>query len=169
MRFHRVATLLLEAMFFLAVLSISLLAVAVFFYSFYEVYLLLKKIAFGSITDGEIIGKGLKTVDLMLMGTVFIIIGIGLYELFIAPIRDLPDWLIISDIDQLKNMLIKVLILVMGVSFTGSVVTVGGDSNLLNQGVGIAAVIIALSFFLQVKIIGKKGDKEETPMIGEDK
>ncbi len=156
MRTPRLFVFLLKFIFFVAVFGISLLAVAVFFYSFFEVFLLLKKISTGQITGGEIIGKGLKTIDLMLLGTVFFIIGIGLYELFIQPIEDLPQWLVIRDIDQLKNMLVKVLIVVMGVSFTGDVVTWKGDTDLMGYGIGLGAVILSLAFFLQVKIMSKK-------------
>jgi uncharacterized membrane protein YqhA len=81
--------------------------------------------------------------------------GIGLFELFVGAIDNLPGWLVIKDIDELKSMLIKVVIVVMAVSFTGKIVTWDGETDLLGYGLGLGVVIFALSFFLKVK--GSKG------------
>lgn len=56
-----------------------------------------------------------------------------------------------ENMDQLKTMLIKVIVVVMGVSFTGRIVTWDGSSDLLNYGIALAVVVFALSFFLKVK------------------
>ncbi|NND07964.1 MAG: YqhA family protein, partial [Saprospiraceae bacterium] len=73
---------------------------------------------------------------------------------------NLPEWFRMKDIDQLKSMLIKVTIVVMGVSFTGRIVTWDGSTDLLGYGIGLGVVILALSYFLNVKIKEKKSDVE---------
>ena len=113
--------------------------------------------------------KGIKTaavqfielVDVFLLSTVLYIIGVGLYELFIGKL-DMPDWLVISDLDDLKVKLINVVVTVLSVLFLGQVVSWDGQTNLLIPGAGIALVIAALTFFLSQQ--GKKkprGEKED--------
>lgn len=151
MKIQNTFGLLLKLFTFLAVIGIITLAIGVYFYSFYEIGQVIKTIVFEKPGEGEVILKSLKAIDSVLIGVVFFIIGLGLFELFIGPIDNLPEWFHIKNIDQLKTMLIKVIVVVMGVSFTGRIVTWNGSSDLLNYGVGLAAVVFALSFFLQVK------------------
>ena len=100
----------------------------------------------------------IETIDLFLLGTVFYIIALGLYELFIDDQLPMPAWLVIHDLDDLKNKLTGVVILVMGVLFLGQVVTWDGQRDLLPYGAAIALVIAALTYFLSQR--GKKGDKD---------
>lgn len=100
----------------------------------------------------------IETVDLFLLGTVFYIIALGLYELFIADLPSLPKWLVIRNLDDLKDKLIGVIIVVMGVLFLGQVVTWDGERNLLNLGGAIALVIAALTYFLSQKKGKGKGN-----------
>jgi uncharacterized membrane protein YqhA len=51
--------------------------------------------------------------------TVFYIIALGLYELFVDDRVELPQWLIIRNIDDLKNKLAGVVVVVMAVLFRG--------------------------------------------------
>jgi uncharacterized membrane protein YqhA len=110
--------------------------------------------------------KGIKTaavqfielVDVFLLSTVLYIIGVGLYELFIGKL-DMPDWLVISDLDDLKVKLISVVVTVLSVLFLGQVVSWDGQTNLLIPGAGIALVIGALTFFLSQQ--GKKKPRDD--------
>lgn len=142
---------LLKVLGLIAALGILILAIGVFGYSVYQIIKVLMVILEQSAGEAEIILKALKSIDLVLLGIIFFIMGIGLYELFVGSINNLPDWLVIKDIDELKSMLIKVVIVVMGVSFTGKIVTWDGDTDLLGYGLGLGVVIFALSFFLKVK------------------
>jgi len=104
-------------------------------------------------------GKGAKGLiltfieltDLFLLATVLYVIAIGLFELFVDDRLDLPNWLEIHDLNDLKEKLIGVLIVVMGVLFLGQVVTWDGERDLLGYGAGIALVIAALTYFLSQK------------------
>lgn len=143
--------ILLKLLAFIAVLGIIILATGIFLYSFYELITVSKIIFQEQAGMSEIILKALKAIDLVLLGVVFFIMGVGLFELFITKITNLPEWLIIENIDQLKSMLIKVAIVVMGVSFTGRIITWDGETDLTGYGIALGAVIFALSYFLKVK------------------
>ena len=148
--------ILLKLLTFLAVLGVIGLAIGIYFYAFSEIVKVIKTIIFGNPAEGEVILKSLKAIDSVLLGVIFFIIGLGLFELFIRPIDNLPEWFHMKDIDQLKAKLIKVTIVVMGVSFTGRIVTWDGSSDLLGYGIGLGVVILALSYFLNVKIKEKE-------------
>ena len=113
-----------------------------------------------TIRSGSVSAKGAKMlalafieiVDLFLLGTVFLIIALGLYELFIDDDLKLPNWLIIRTLDDLKHKLIGVVIVVMAVLFLGQVVTWDGERDLLGFGAAIALVIAALTWFLSTAV-----------------
>jgi uncharacterized membrane protein YqhA len=138
-------------------------------------------IVYGSVEIAQLIseavthgvdGKGIKVlalhfievVDLFLLATVLYIIALGLYELFVDDRLVLPHWLEIHDLDDLKNKLTGVVILVMGVLFLGQVVTWDGQRDLLHYGAAIALVIAALTYFLSQQHAKKKPASEgDTP------
>jgi len=90
----------------------------------------------------------IETIDLFLLGTVFFIISMGLYELFIDDTIQLPAWLVIHTLDDLKNKLIGVIVVVMAVVFLGHVVKWHGEQELIWLGGAIALVTSALTYFL---------------------
>lgn len=105
----------------------------------------------------------IEVVDLFLLGTVFYITALGLYELFIDDRVPLPAWLVIHDLDALKNKLTSVVVVVMGVLFLGQVVTWDGQRDLLPYGVAVALVIAALTYFLSQQQRGKKEKNSNEP------
>lgn len=99
----------------------------------------------------DLLLKSIELVDLFLLGTVLYVIAIGLYELFIDDTLALPRWLEIHDLDDLKDKLIGVVIVVLGVLFLGQVISWDGQRDLLGPGAAIALVILALAYFLSHK------------------
>ncbi|RNC71353.1 MAG: YqhA family protein [Desulfuromonadales bacterium] len=97
----------------------------------------------------------IEAIDVFLLGVVFYIIALALYELFIDDTIPLPEWLVIHNLDDLKYKLVGVLIVVMGVLFLGQAMRWDGQPDLLGFGVSTALVIAALTWFLSLK--GKKG------------
>ncbi|HET9110500.1 MAG TPA: YqhA family protein [Ktedonobacterales bacterium] len=87
-----------------------------------------------------------EMVDLILLAVALYITGLGLFELFIAP-TPMPAWLLITSLDDLKSRLINIVVVALAVTFFGQVVTWDGQTNLLALGVGIGAVVLALSVF----------------------
>jgi uncharacterized membrane protein YqhA len=116
------------------------------------------------LTQGEISSKSSKklvvamieVIDLFLLGTVFYITALGLYELFISDDIEVPEWLEIHTIDDLKGKLISVVVVVLGVLFLGQAVTWDGQTDLLPFGSSIGIVIASLTYFLSGQNKGKK-------------
>ncbi|NCX36586.1 MAG: YqhA family protein, partial [Actinobacteria bacterium] len=73
----------------------------------------------------ETIVEVLTAVDAILLGTVLLVIGYGLYELFIDAEIEVPQWLRVRDLDDLKSKLIGVVVAILAVVFVGVFV----DSN----------------------------------------
>jgi uncharacterized membrane protein YqhA len=90
----------------------------------------------------------ISAADVYLLGTVLYIVALGLYELFVDPELPMPQWLRIETLDDLKERLIGVIIVLLGVSFVGHVVEWTGDRNILYLGTAVALVIAALGFIL---------------------
>ncbi len=106
---------------------------------------------FNSKVGKALLLKSIEHVDMFLLGTVLYVIAMGLYELFIDDTLVLPKWLEIHDLDDLKDKLIGVVIVVLGVLFLGHAITWDGQRDLLNPGAGVALVIAALAYFLSNK------------------
>ena len=88
--------------------------------------------------------------DFFLIATALYIIGVGLYELFIRDL-DVPAWLSISSLEELKQRLISVIVVALAVAFLARVANWDGESNLLPFGAAIAAVVVALGAFSYLK------------------
>ena len=73
-------------------------------------------------TNNELLFNIISSIDLFLIGIVLLIFGFGVYELFISEIKFAKDifadsTLKINSLDQLKNKIIKVIIIVLIVKF----------------------------------------------------
>lgn len=94
----------------------------------------------------------LQLVDIFLLGTVLYIIALGLYELFIDDSLPMPKWLVIATFEDLKEKLIGVIIVLLGVTYLGSAVTWTGNSDILELGVATGAIILALAIALYLSV-----------------
>lgn len=142
---------LFRAIGIIASISLFLLGLAVTIYAFVEGVHVVGLILKFSYTESKVIYQALSILDLILLSFSIFITSIGIYELFVKALPELPAWMQVDDLDALKGMLIKVVIVVMGISFMGRVVTWDGQENLLGYGVAIGGVILALSYFLSIK------------------
>lgn len=73
-------------------------------------------------TNNDLLFKIISSIDLFLIGIVLLIFGFGVYELFISEIdfakgKFADSTLKINSLDQLKNKIIKVVIIVLIVKF----------------------------------------------------
>jgi uncharacterized membrane protein YqhA len=111
------------------------------------------KVVLQTFGSGEFSGKGVKLlavelvtiIDLFLLGTVLYIVAVGLYELFVDPGLPMPAWLRISTLDDLKERLLGVVVVLLAVTFLGSAVTWDGNTNILAFGLAVAAVLGVVS------------------------
>lgn len=145
-----------------AVLATLIAATALILFGTVETYVVIRDV----FSKGEFTSKVAKTLllsfieitDIFLLATVLYIVALGLYELFIDHQVPVPGWLEIRTLDDLKDKLIGVVIVVIGVGFLGQFTTWNGETNLLISGGGAALVIAALTFFLGQK---SKKDKDQ--------
>lgn len=89
----------------------------------------------------------LTAVDAILLGTVLLVIGYGLYELFIDEDLDVPLWLQVHDLDDLKSKLIGVVVAIIAVIFVGVFVDADRAADVISYGVGAGAMVTGLAIF----------------------
>lgn len=89
----------------------------------------------------------LTAVDAILLGTVLLVIGYGLYELFVDADIDVPKWLQVRDLDDLKSKLIGVVVAIIAVIFVGVIVDANRASDVMSYGVGAGAIVSGLALF----------------------
>ncbi len=95
----------------------------------------------------------IQLIDLLFLGVALYIIALGLYHLFIDTSMRLPRWLKIEDFDELKMILLSVVIVILAINFTGVVVDWDGSAAILNLGLAIASVIAGLGLIFYVRLI----------------
>ncbi|MFZ9910427.1 MAG: YqhA family protein, partial [Candidatus Nanopelagicaceae bacterium] len=89
----------------------------------------------------------LTAVDAILLGTVLLVIGYGLYELFIDSEIEVPLWLRVEDLDDLKSKLIGVVVAIVAVVFVGVFVDSNRAGDVISYGVGAGALVLGLAVF----------------------
>lgn len=102
----------------------------------------------------------LTAVDAILLGTVLLVIGYGLYELFVDDRIEVPSWLQVKDLDDLKSKLIGVVVAIISVVFVGVFVDANRASEVLAYGLGAGALVAGLALFAYAT---RKPSKEEKP------
>ena len=98
----------------------------------------------------------LTAVDAILLGTVLLVIGYGLYELFIDSEIEVPLWLRVEDLDDLKSKLIGVVVAIVAVVFVGVFVDSDRAGDVISYGVGAGALVLGLAVFAYAS---KKDDR----------
>ena len=110
----------------------------------------------------DVVGGIIGAVDLYLIGVVMLLFSFGLYELFISEIDAAKDEsgetnkiLAIHSLDQLKDKISKVIVMVLVVGFFQKVghTEYSGALDMLYFAISIAAVAVGLYF------LGKVGKK----------
>ena len=89
----------------------------------------------------------LTAIDAILLGTVLLVIGYGLYELFIDADIEAPLWLRVNNLDDLKSKLIGVVVAIIAVVFVGVFVDSNRSEDVVSYGVGAGALVAGLAIF----------------------
>lgn len=112
----------------------------------------------------------IEIADVYLLSIVLYIIALGLFELFIDDSLPLPEWLEFHHLEDLKEKLVSVVIVVLGVFFLGRVIEGSDYQQIMYLGIGIAAVVGTLSYFVNRVLVRDHGTPkvnnehaEETP------
>lgn len=88
--------------------------------------------------------------DSYLLAIVLYIFSMALYELFLGPL-DLPDWLIIKDLDDLKKKLSSVIVLMLAVIFLEHLSSWSDPKGTLMFAASVGIVISVLVFYMNSK------------------
>jgi uncharacterized membrane protein YqhA len=134
-----------------AILGTALSAVAVYVYG--AAFVLIT--VWDTVTSGRPSEEGLKhltlqlieSTDAFLLGTVLYIVSIGFFQLFIDSDLNIPGWMRITNLDQLKSKLIGVIVVLLGVTFLGKASNWREGTDIAYLGVAIGAVILSLAYF----------------------
>jgi uncharacterized membrane protein YqhA len=102
----------------------------------------------------------LTAVDAILLGTVLLVIGYGLYELFVDTKLEVPEWLEVRDLDDLKSKLIGVVVAIIAVVFVGVFVDTNRAADVVAYGVGAGALVAGLALFA---LATRKESKAKSP------
>ena len=142
-------------MFSLAVIGTGIIAVILFIYGFLlsiaEVIHLVQLFTLNMDVVKEFLVVSIEIIDIFLVATVFYLISLGLYELFIAK-APLPGWVEIRNLDDLKTKLLGLAVIALVVIFLGAALTMSLSSvNILEFGIAIAFMVAAVSAYLWVK------------------
>lgn len=90
-----------------------------------------------------------ESVDIFLIAIAVYIISLGLYSLFIDNTLELPSWLKISNLEDLKDHLLSVVVAVLSVLFLSEAVAWDGKRDVLSFGLSVSATIAAVAFYLK--------------------
>lgn len=139
----------------LAVLAALVGAAAILIYgalvTFHVIGLMFTERAFTVEASKEVALGFIEVIDLLFLGVVLYITALGLYHLFINSTIHLPRWLKIEEFEELKVILVGVVVVLLAVNFSGQVVDWDGTSDILALGVGISLVLAAIGLVLYVR------------------
>jgi uncharacterized membrane protein YqhA len=97
---------------------------------------------------GEVSVKFIQVMDVFVVATGLLIFGLGLEQLFVKEL-DVPGWLKLKTLHDLKARLSSVIILVMCIAFMDHLVEWKDPWEMLLNGVAVALVAAALIAFSQ--------------------
>jgi uncharacterized membrane protein YqhA len=141
-------------LFLLTVLGSALISVALFVYGFILAIIIIVQsfsaIEFSLESMKILMAASIEVIDIFLVATVFYIVSLGFYELFIAK-APLPGWLKICDLDDLKTKVLGMVIIALAVLLLGVALTWDGHTDILAFGLAISSGIIAIAAYLWVK------------------
>jgi uncharacterized membrane protein YqhA len=109
------------------------------------------QVVFNAVAKGaylkDTIVEVLTAIDAILLGTVLLVIGYGLYELFVDTRIEVPKWLQVRDLDDLKSKLIGVVVAIIAVVFVGVFVDSNRAQDVFSYGIGAGALVAGLAVF----------------------
>lgn len=101
----------------------------------------------GALSVTELSVEFVELTDVFLLAVVLYITALGLFRLFITSNMRLPHWLEFNDLDDLKERLVSVVVVMLGVYFLGEVMGGANGTRLMYLGISISVVIAALTLF----------------------
>ncbi len=100
----------------------------------------------GSSKDAAVKVIFIELLDFFLIAAVFYVFTVAIYELFIGDL-DLPAWLAVHNLDELKSKLIGIIVLVIVIVFLEHFIEWNDSQVILENGIGAALIIGVLTLF----------------------
>jgi uncharacterized membrane protein YqhA len=97
--------------------------------------------------------------DALLVATGLLIIGFGLYSIFIERVERLPRWLAVEGLDDLKDRLAGIVVVALAVRFFTVALEWTGTGDILGFGLAIAAVILGLTAYTSLLRPHRAGER----------
>jgi uncharacterized membrane protein YqhA len=139
----------------IAVIGLLVTSVATFGWSIARTVLFVDDLFQGKWRSDEQVVSLLKTIDTYLLALVQFIIVIGLYELFIGEL-DVPQWLKIDSLDDLKKSIIDILVIFVAVKGIEGLLKQKDPLDALVFVGASASLILVLTLFRIAKVAEKK-------------
>lgn len=135
-------------------------AVALSIVTFVDVISMVGEIFGGEYDLAHLGVECIEFADSFLLAVALYILSLGLICLFVSDKIPLPAWLEFHDFDDLKERLASVICIMLGVYFLGH--TLNGETGIdtLWLGLGAAAIIFALAYFVRHVFLHKEEDEE---------
>ena len=145
----RTTGIITRAMMLVAVVATFISSMALLVFGGVETYHFVETLIFDSASLGRAGGLllAVEIVDIFLVATVVQVVSLGLYQLYFDQQTQLPAWLRVGTLDDLKIKLVGVTVTVLGVFFLGEAISWTGETAILYLGVAVAAVIGGLTYF----------------------
>ncbi|WP_449395740.1 YqhA family protein [Devosia riboflavina] len=141
---------IVRAVTLLPVVATMIASLALMIYGFVDTWRFAKNLIMPDheASRDEILIHAIEIVDLFLLATVVQVVSLGLYQLYFHQDLQLPRWLKIETLDDLKSKLVGVTITVLAVYFLGRALTWESGADIAYLGAAVAVVIAALTWFL---------------------
>jgi uncharacterized membrane protein YqhA len=139
----------------IAVIGLLITSVATFGWSIARTVLFVDDLFQGKWRSDDQVVSLLKTIDTYLLALVQFIIVIGLYELFIGEL-DVPQWLKIDSLDDLKKSIIDILVIFVAVKGIEGLLKQKDPLDALTFVGASASLILVLTLFRIAKVADKK-------------
>ncbi|GGJ38557.1 YqhA family protein [Deinococcus roseus] len=111
-------------------------------------------------TGKNLLVASIEQADALLVATALLVIGFGLYSLFVGKIDSIPSFLEVKSFTDLKDKLVNVSVVALVVAFFSLVIEHLNDWGVLEVGAGIGAVVLAVSVYGFVNGKSKETEQE---------
>jgi uncharacterized membrane protein YqhA len=104
------------------------------------------------------------SLDSFLVATAFLVIAVGIYELFIGKLN-VPDWMLVQNLSELKAKFGFVIVPIIAVKFLQKLLASENALDTLYYGIAVAVVSVSLTIF---NYVGEKEKLEELKVKKEE-
>lgn len=147
---------------YLGVLVLFVCSLTAYILGVYKTFKTVAEIATLKAQDDFALIALFNCLDAILVATAFLVISISLYELFIGEL-EVPDWMLVRNLDELKSKLAFVVVPVMSVKFLQKLLQGENALDILYYGIAIGLIIAALAYFNFVNEKERMDDLEQHP------